>query len=72
VAQGSLVANGTGYGNCTGALMRYPVTAYIDGLETFVAGPAQVTAQAAISESGFVVGTAEWSRAVEIQTSNVP
>jgi alpha-tubulin suppressor-like RCC1 family protein len=70
LTQGTAAGRGHGSGECTGALERYTVTVPSHGRDSFLEGPAQVSAKAVIVDKGTVVDIQEWTRAVTV--GNVP
>jgi alpha-tubulin suppressor-like RCC1 family protein len=66
ITQGPISGRGHGSGACTGALERYPVTVPALGPGPFVAGAAQVTAQATIRDRGLIADMQEWTRQVTL------
>ena len=69
LVQGSVTGHGTGTGECTGALERYPVDVHLQGAEPFLEGSAEVRAAADIRERS-VVEHQEWTRRVTIFGAN--
>jgi hypothetical protein len=66
LTQGEVFGRGSGAGQCTGGLARFPVTLVAQGRDSFVSGLAQVKAEALIRDIGFDVEKQEWSRQVNL------
>src|SRR5262249_48247389 len=66
LTQGEVSGHGSGAGQCTGGLARYPVTVAVQGSNPFVAGAAKVSATALIRDIGLAVETQEWTRQVNL------
>jgi hypothetical protein len=66
LTQGTASGRGHGTGECTSGLERYPVTVPPQERHPFLAGPAQVSAEAVIRDNGSIVDVQEWARQVSI------
>jgi len=67
--QGSAVGNGIGMRKCAGGIARYEFTVPARGREPFVAGPAEVQAEAVVLERGTPVDTQTWTRKVTVSVT---
>ena len=66
LSQAQAAGQGKGVGHCTGEKIAYPVTVPSQGPGSFVAGPAQVTAQAIVKNGSVVVGTQTWTPTIQL------
>ena len=66
LTQGTASGRGSGTGECTGGLERYPVTVPAQGRDPFLPGPAQVSAEAVIRDGGSIVDIQQWTRLVNL------
>lgn len=68
--QGNNLGQGQAVVECTGALERYPIEFTAHGKDRFVAGAAEAFAEAVVRDSGKVIETQEWTRAVTISAGD--
>jgi len=71
LTQGAAVGEGSGAGECTGGIARYPVAVVAQGSDAFADGPAVIEAEGRVQEGGVVVDTQDWTREVQIATAPV-